>query len=148
MTWGGLRKNLKSLWQEASIPLRSKFNFEDGQKPKLQGNILEAKLNQIFGDKWENHPFKDKIREELPQKLWEIDYKQIGNKKIVIRTDEDTHQARRDFVQNAKSEYGVSEADAKTLSELVLPQGWLSHSEKAIRSLLPHLDKGLMYSEA
>ena len=44
--------------------------------------------------------------------------------------------------------YGVSEADAKTLSELVLPQGWLSHSEKAIRSLLPHLEKGLMYSEA
>ena len=85
MTWGGLRKNLKSLWQEAKIPMRSKFNFEDGQKPKLQGNILEAKLNQVFGDKWENHPFKNKIREELPQKLWEIDYKQIGNKKVVLR---------------------------------------------------------------
>jgi len=148
MTWGGLRKNLKSLWLEAKIPLRSKFNFEDGQKPKLQGNILEAKLNQVFGDKWENHPFKNKIREELPQKLWVIDYKQIGNKKVVIRTDEDTHQARKDFIREAQSEYGVSAADAKTLSELVLPQGWLSHSEKAIRSLLPHLEKGWMYSEA
>jgi len=148
MTWGGLRKNLKKLWQDAGIPLRSKFNFEVGQKPKLAGNVLEAKMNQVFGDKWGNHPQKNRIREELPQKLWEIDYKKIGNKKVVIRTDEVTHQARKDFIEEAQKSYGVISSEAKALSELVLPQGWLSHSEKAIRNLLPHLEKGLMYSEA
>ncbi len=50
--------------------------------------------------------------------------------------------------QKAIKDWGLNAAQSRTVSEISLPDGYSNLSEKAIRKLLPHLEKGLVYSEA
>ena len=149
LTWPKLRELLKSSWKASGTPLKSKFNLEVGKvKDKLPGNLVEAKLSGLFGKFWTNHPSIDKLRNEIPQDLWNINYEKIGEKKVIIRTDLSSEKQIETFLKEAPKKYQINLKQAEALTELVLPQGWLAHSSKAIEKLMPYLEKGLVYAKA
>jgi len=142
MRWGKIRKFL-------GIPGKLKFNLEVGKvTDKLQGNLVEAKLYQVLGDSFLNHPMKQRMLEEVPQRLWDIDYERLGKKKVIIRSDKEAEKSRAEFVQYAISEFKLKKKEAQGISEIALPQGWLAHSSEALNKLLPHMKEGTGYAEA
>ena len=151
LTWPQCRKLLKETWQQQGTPLRSKFNFEIGGKKKLQGNAVESLLQKALGTAWAGYPHKEKLRQELPELLWELDYRVVGRgktEKILIRSDEETQDLRKQLLETLKSGFGLKSTVANQLVTEPLPSGWLSHSLKAVSKLVPHLEKGKLYSEA
>lgn len=151
LTWGQCRKLLKETWRQKSIPLRSKFNFENGVKKKLQGNAVESLLRKALGSAWEDYPHKEKLRKELPELLWELDYRVVGKgktEKILIRTDEETRDLREALLEKLKSDFELKSSVANQLITEPLPSGWLALSMKAVSKLVPHLEQGKDYSKA
>jgi CRISPR-associated endonuclease Csn1 len=149
--WGGCRKLLKPFWQKSGIPLRSKFNFELGGKTRLAGNRTEKLIREALGPSWKDYPRLTQLREQVASMLWEVDYRQVGegkSEKILIRSDEDTRSRRAELQQRLQTEWGLPAQAAERLTTTPLPAGWLSHSEAAVRRLLPHLKAGKLYSEA
>ncbi len=136
LTFGALRK--------APGMRDAKFNFEEGGEKKLRGNATEAALRKVFGKAWDAHPTRDRIRSEIADRLWEVEYRRIGNKRVEIRPDADAAVQREIFVQAAQAEYGISREQAVALADLggKLRQGWLRFSRKAIEKLLIPLEAG------
>jgi CRISPR-associated endonuclease Csn1 len=147
-TFGAVRRALKPMWGALGLPHWAPFNFEVGGKSALAGNIVEHELRRIFGPTWEDHPSRDRIRDNLYDRLHEIGYRRIGNKRIELRDDAERQEQRAAFVDSAIRDWRISETEAKALADLNLPSGWLRHSERAIRKLLPLLEAGKLYSEA
>ena len=149
MYFGGIRRELKTHWADQGVPSDSKFNYEvSGSLEKIPGNAAEARLADIFGEGWDSHPARDRIRAELHKKLFHVDYRRIGNARIEIRGEGDARAERDRFVSWAQAEWTIAEEQARKLSDLTLPPGWLRHSAKAIRNMLPHLDARFSYREA
>ncbi len=147
VTFGGIRKALKKIWQEQDENIQQKFNFEVGGDKSLPGNVMEARLRKIFGKDWPEHALKDKIRDELAHRLRVVDYGEIGKKKIVIRNNPaQIEDERQKFVRYAKEHWQATDEQAEALSNIELPPGWLSHSAKAVRKMLPYLEEGRLYS--
>ena len=72
MSWNGVRSALKGIYKarnEAGAEKSLRFNLELGGEPKLLGNIVEAKLADIFGEDWEAHPHKQAIRDGVHSRL-------------------------------------------------------------------------------
>ena len=81
MSWQGARSALRPIFKARGEPGRERslrFNLEEGGDPKLLGNAVEAKLAEIFGKAWANHPHRQAIRDAVHQRLWTADYGQIG----------------------------------------------------------------------
>lgn len=152
-TFGAIRKALKPLWKERDLPLGSKFNFEVAafgpkkDKKEVPGNATEAALRSIFGERWDELPGRDRIRDEIAQRLREINYRRIGKKRIEIRSEPHAAAQRKEFVAEAQTKYGITEEEAAGLAEVRLPAGWLRHSEAAIERLLPAMERGRAYGE-
>ncbi len=142
VTWGKLRKTL-------GLPKDSDFNLEAGDEKKMLGNALETKLRGIFKKEWDNHPSRNQIQREIHQRLYKINYERIGNKRIEIRfKKQDIEEQRRQFIEEAQSDFGITAEQAEQLTRIVLPNEWLRFSEKAIEKLLPHMKQGLRTDEA
>jgi len=142
MTFGGIRKALKPLWAEHGFPLDSKFNYETSESlDKIPGNVVEAKLADIFGEAWDSLPARERIRDELHRKLFDVDYRQVGNARIEIRGEDDARAARERFVAWAQAEWNIAEDAARKLAAMTLPPSWLRHSARAIHKMLPYLEK-------
>lgn len=151
-------KALKALQDKAQVSFvsfrkkigleRQQFNFELGGKKEALGNATEAKLRKVFGDEWERLPSRDLIRNEIADRLWQVEFRQVGNRRVEIRHAEDIANERAAFADLAEREYGVTREQAEKLSQIDLPQGWLRHSKAAILRMLPHLDAGMRYDEA
>lgn len=149
MTFGGIRKALKPLWTEHGLPLDSKFNYEVSEsEDKMPGNVVEAKLADIFGSMWDALPNRDRIRSELHRKLFDVDYRRVGNARIEIRGEDDARTMRERFVAWAQAEWKIAGDAARKLAAMTLPPSWLRHSAKAIRNMLPDLERGLSYRTA
>ncbi len=149
LSFGAVRKLLKPIWQRNGTSLRSRFNLEaDGNEKGLLGNATEAALIKTFGMDWAGHPKRGEIRDEISDRLWAVNYRQIGNKRVEIRGDAGVTAARADFIQHAKTAWGLSGAQAAALAEIEPPPAWLGLSAVAIAKLMPHLEAGLSYREA
>ena len=154
VTFGAIRKALKSLWQRQGLSKDQKFNFEVSatgpkkDKREIPGNAVEASLHRIFGEAWETRPNRDRIRGEIAPRLREIDYRAVGKRRIEIRSAADAERERNVFVGTALREFDVNKAEADSLASLTLPIGWLRFSEAATRKLMPHLELGLTVPEA
>lgn len=149
LSFPAARKLLKPVWQRNGTSLKTKFNFEvEGGKKALPGNALEAALIDAFGEAWNTHPKKDAIRAELQDRLWAIQYRKLGEKRVEIRDGNSAEAERQRFIAFAQTEWNASRKTAETLSRIEPPAAWLRHSIKAIQKLLPHMEAGLTYAEA
>lgn len=146
MTFGGVRTALRRLWRERGLDLKPDISLETGGETRLLGNELEAKLAEAFGQAWEKHPSRERLRQELYPRLFAIYNRQIGRKRIELhRLDpfkDEIAPAKARFVEEARREFGITREQAEKLADFEPPRGWLRFSEKAIRKLLPFLEQG------
>ena len=150
MTWPGVRRALAPLYRARGEPGEEralKFNLEEGGEKKLLGNPVEAKLADIFGSDWQEHPRKREIRDSLPHRTWQADYEQVGDQRVVILPKAERTARRAEVVQNFVAEFGLSSAQATKIETLKLPSGWEPYSIEALQAMLPHLEDGVRFGE-
>jgi CRISPR-associated endonuclease Csn1 len=148
MTWGGVRAALKPLFRkrgEAGAEKGLRFNLELGGESRLLGNAVEAKLAAVFGDAWDDHPQKQAIRDTVPLCLWQADYGEIGDQRVVILSAEQRRARREAAAQQFIRDFGISAEQAEKLKELTFPSGWEPYSSKALLQFLPHLEAGVRF---
>lgn len=147
MEFGGVRAALRKLWKGRGLDAKPEINFETGDEKRMLGNVVEAKLAEAFGSDWETHPARERLRQETYPRLFAVYNRQVGNKRIELhRKDlfkDEIAPARIRFIEGAQKDFGITREQAEKLAEFEPPPGWLRFSEKAIRNLLPHLEKGL-----
>ena len=143
MSWPGVRKALEPLFTARGESAKTiKFNLELGGDPKLLGNSLEAKLADIFGAEWINHPNKDAIRNEVQSRLWASDYGKVGKQRVVILSEQDRKDGRAKAREAFVRDFGVTPELADALASIKLPQGWEPYSIAALQKIFPELEKG------
>lgn len=148
MSWAGVRAALKLLYKkrgEAGEEKALRFNLEVGGESSLLGNAVEAKLAGIFGDGWAGHPYQQAIRNSIHERLWQADYGEIGDQRIVILSEADRKKRRKAAADSFIGDFGLSEVTAKELCELKLPTGWEPYSIEALRLFLPPLAEGIRF---
>ena len=123
------------------LPPDAQFNLARGATAKIKGDEIAAKLAgrarkatqkrpampALFGKRW--FALSPAERDEIARFLIET---------------EDPNVAR----DKAVAEWDFDESQAEAVSRVSLPSGYGSLSEKAIRKLLPHLERGLVLSDA
>ncbi|MBN1900926.1 type II CRISPR RNA-guided endonuclease Cas9, partial [Candidatus Sumerlaeota bacterium] len=103
------------------------LNFEKAERKSLEGNEVEYGLRNIFGENFENRP--DFYRDEVFEKL--------------IEEDPEV------FKQIAREQYSLSDEQIEALYVKIDQRpGYLNLSKKAIKKLLPFLEKGMELHEA
>lgn len=125
-----------------------RFNFESGGEKRIIGNATECELAKVFGRQWETLPARDRIRAEIAERLWHLEYRQVGDKRAEIRTAAQWQAERDAFVKSAMRDWSITAEQAESLSKLDLPAGYVMHSKRAILKMLPYLEQGLRYDEA
>ena len=150
MGWAGVRRALAPLYRsrgEAGEEKALKFNLQEGGENKLLGNAVEAKLKGIFGAGWQDHPHKQEVRDSLPQQIWQADYEEVGDQRVVILPAPERRVRRADVARRFAEKFGLSDAQAATIENLKLPPGWEPYSIEALQAMLPHLDAGARFGE-
>lgn len=146
MTFEGVRTPLRKLWKERGLPLKPEITLESGGEKKLLGNALEAHFVQVFGKEWESHPARDRLRAELFERLFQVDNRLIGEKRIELRRQDEFFNEiapeKEQFIAAAQADFGLTREQAEQLAQFEIPTGWLRYSEKAIRKLLPYMEQG------
>ena len=150
MTWAGVRRALAPLYRTRGEPGEEralKFNLQEGGERKLLGNPVEAKLADIFGSDWQEHPRKQEIRDSLPKQTWQADYEQVGDQRVVILPKAERTTRRAEVVQNFVAEFGLPNDQAAKIETMKLPPGWEPYSVEALQAMLPHLEDGVRFGE-
>lgn len=150
MTWPSVRRALAPLYRsrgERGGERALKFNLEEGGERALLGNPVEAKLADIFGSDWQEHPRKQEIRDSLPHRTWQADYEQVGDQRVVILPKVERRARRAEIVRDFVAEFGLSTDQANRIEALKLPSGWEPYSVKALQAMLPHLEGGVRFGE-
>jgi CRISPR-associated endonuclease Csn1 len=138
ITWDGARRALRKHWREREEPERPLFNMEIAKSEDgVKGNIVEVELRKIFGEKWDSHPKRDRIRREIYGLLWDADYVQIGKSRVEIRRAEKAAEARRKVRDKMQHEWQLTDFEAEAIAKLKLPGEWLSWSRTALAKMLP-----------
>jgi len=102
-----------------------KFNLEKGQRPSLQGAIVDWRMAKAVGKSWHDRPEDDKDE--------------------IVRVLLDNEREDKAVLQRAQTDWGMTGDDAEAAMDVDFPSGHLSLSLKAINRLLPHMEKGLVY---
>ncbi|MCX7625571.1 MAG: type II CRISPR RNA-guided endonuclease Cas9 [Candidatus Sumerlaeaceae bacterium] len=118
-----LSKFHKLLGLDANVSV----NFLRARRTSLKGNEVEVKFRKALGSKWEE--FTEEQRNAL-------------NELVLDELDDDR------LVERAQAEFHLSADQAKSLTELALPDRLGRVSLEAIRKLLPHLESGKSLTEA
>ena len=150
MKWPVVRRALAPLYRTRGEPGEEKalkFNLEEGGERKLLGNAIEAKLADIFGNDWHEHPRKQEIRDSLPQRVWQADYEEVGGQRVVIRSAAERRTHRTEVADRFAAEFGLSDGQAAKIQRLKLPSGWEPYSAEALQEMLPHLEAGARFGE-
>lgn len=144
MTWPGVRKVLEPLFKARGQSAKFiRFNLEYGdEKGGLKGNVVEASLSKIFGPEWREHPARGALREFLPASLWEADYGEIGDQRVVIRPESERLKRRKILAHRLIEDFGASPRQAEELAALEFRQGWEPFSTRALEIFLPELERG------
>jgi len=117
------------------------FNF--GGYTNVSGCPTIASLRSVFGDDWKNHLIQNfnkknkdnsnKTEHQIIDAIWHVLFRFDKAEKL------------KQFVINY---IGCDEEPATKFSKIKLKQDYGSLSLKAIRNILPYLEKGLLYSHA
>ncbi len=153
VSWAEVRRALQPVFEargEKGGEKKLKFNLELGGDKGLPGNLVEKKLSEIFGEEWEAHPHKQRLRDAAPARIWAADYQEIGSQRInsqrvAIRSETERRALRAEAAASFTRDFGVSRSQAKALSELTFPSGWEPYSAKALGVFLPRLMEGVRF---
>ncbi|GMU94239.1 MAG: hypothetical protein AMXMBFR4_32970 [Candidatus Hydrogenedentota bacterium] len=104
-----------------------KFSHEAGGEEKLPGNRTASKLYAIFGERW--FAMSESDRNRLVE-----DVRSIRNEEVLAR--------------RGMRVWGLDEEQAKALGAVSLQEGYCSHSKRALRKLLPAMERGESYMTA
>ena len=115
--------------RDLGLPSGTVFNLAAGGRKSIKGDETAARLTKpdLFGKRWLDLPLDE--RNEIVRFL-------LGA--------EDPEVVR----QKAADEWGLNDDQAKAVANASLPPGYGNLSEKAIRKILPHLESGLVFSDA
>jgi len=102
------------------------FNLEQGGEKKLIGNKSAASLAKIFGSRWED--LSPSEREAVLEDVHSI-------------------QKEETLKRRAMQVWGLDGDGAEALSSVRLEDGYCNLSRKALRKILPELEKGRRYGE-
>ena len=103
------------------------FNLEEGKKKELIGNRTAYTLRSILGTRWDNMTLEDQNE---------------------IITDMITIDNEQGFLNRITSHWGFDSETAEKLATTELEPGYARLSLKAIRKILPHLERGMTYDKA
>ncbi|MDD5241962.1 MAG: type II CRISPR RNA-guided endonuclease Cas9 [Sulfuricella sp.] len=120
LSWGKARSTLGL--HEGEL-----FNLEEGKKKGLLGNSTAYALRDALGNKWDALPLQ--LCDDLIIDLLTIDNEQ-------------------GFLNRMQTHWGFDAATAETLAKIELEPGYARLSQKAMRNILPHLEQGMIYSDA
>lgn len=106
---------------------KSKFTIEEGGEKSFKGDRTTSAIVEIIGSKWldMNHETQEKLIHDL-----------------------NSFEKTENLQRRLAAAYGISEENAARLSQVNLESDYASLSLTAIQKLLPHMRKGLSYSEA
>lgn len=150
MTWPGVRRTLAPVFRargKAGEENALKFNLQEGGEKKLLGNAVEAKLKGIFGADWQDHPHKQEIRDSLPQQIWQADYEEVGDQRVIILPARERKARRAEIARRFANQFGLSDAKVAAIEGLRLPPGWEPYSVEALEAMLPYLEAGVRFGE-
>lgn len=150
MKWSGVQRALAPLYRERNRRGEEKslqFNLQQGGEKKLLGNMVEAKLADIFGEAWQDHPHRQDIREALHERLWKADYGILGRERVVIRPARERKERREQAARYFIEMFGASQEQAEKIKGLKLPTGWEPYSTEALQKILPLLEAGVRFGE-
>ncbi len=110
-----------------NLPRGRTLNWENGGEKRFLGNTTNAKLAEVFGERWED--FSDAERRQIVE-----DVRSFEKKDALAR--------------RGMTAWGLDDEAATAFAALQLEEGHCRHSRQAIRKLLPLLEEGVRYSEA
>ena len=148
MTWLGVRRALAPLFKargEAGEEKALKFNQEEEGEKGLAGNAVEAKLGEIFGKDWQDHPYRQEIRDSVPLQLWQADYEIVGNQRVAILPRAEREIRRTEVMRDLADRYDLTDAQSSEIQALEFPPGWERYSIEALQEILPHLEAGVSF---
>lgn len=118
---------LRELKTELGLGRFDQINLGDEVSGAIPGNRTTEKLQKIFGSRW--HSMKSGERDEVVFDCLTIEDPQALMERGILR-------------------WGLDAAHAKSFAELRLEPGYLDVSLKAIRRLLPDMERGVRYATA
>ena len=104
----------------------AKFSFDEDSASKLIGNRTNCALGPIFGDQWRKWTLAE--RDNVVRELLAI-------------------KSERGRVRHGRRRYGLSDEKAALLADLVLEDGYLGISLKAIAKVLPAMEQGERFGD-
>ena len=135
----GKNIDLEKPTRDLLLPSGAVFNLARGGRKTVKGDETAARLMSrkkrkdekkaltLFGDRWLSLSFDE--RNEIVRFMLETEEPETVRWKAI-------------------DEWGLDDVQAEAVSNASLPDGYSNLSEKAIRKLLPHLEKGCVYSDA
>ena len=120
LTWAKLRTLLK-------LHKKTSFNLQkvEGKKKGLKGNRTACDIRKVIGEKWD---FFNELEQEL------------------LVEDIISYKSKKGLKKRLAKKWNFSEEEATRLAVVELEEGHASLSLKAIKNILPHLQKGKKYS--
>ena len=121
--------NLAKPTRDLGLPSGTVFNLAAGGRKSVKGDETATRLAKpaLFGKRWFDLSLDE--RNEIARFLLDT---------------EDPEAVR----QRATNEWELNAEQADAVANVSLPPGYGNLSEKAIRKLLPHLNQGLVFSDA
>lgn len=103
-----------------------RFNLERGERPRLQGHVTDHTLAsaKVLGPRWHELDERDKDR--------------------IVRALVDPRETDEAVERRLIERHGFTAERAEAAVLATLPDGYVGYSLKAIRKLLPELEKGLV----
>jgi CRISPR-associated endonuclease Csn1 len=120
VSWDGARKALKL--HEGEL-----FNLEEGKRDKLLGDQTAYALRMILGEQWDE--LSDENRQALACDLLTI-------------------ESEAGLLSRLHAHWRFGEETSEQLAKVEFEPGYLRLSLKAIRKILPYLERGLTYDKA
>ena len=127
--------------RDLGLPSGATFNLAAGGRKAIKGDETAAKLAAEPKTATEKKPAEP----GLFGKKWPILLLDERNEIVKFLLNTEEPDAVR---EKAIADWGLNEAQAVAVSNVSLVSGYGNLSEKAIRKILPHMQKGLGYSDA
>lgn len=105
----------------------------------FNGCVVTARLKSVFGDEWlanasERYALRgDKTDLEVMNDIWHV---------------LESYESREMLAEWAVRNFGLTQEEAEEFAGIPMPEGYGSLSLRAIRKILPHLQKGHRYDAA
>ena len=115
--------------QDIGLPDGAAFNLARGGRKRLKGDATTKTLaaKELFGEEW--------LKRDPADRAAIVEF---------LIDAEDPEDVRK----QAERDWGMQEEQAWRLAMAELPAGYVRLSLKAIRKVLPHLRRGLLYNDA